>query len=91
MMRACVISVQCFSSLTHPLPSSAWSLSGMLTKIKSSKGKDKARHFRLTENTFSYYESNAGACIAKVKKTDIIHVEDVVNTKQFRMRTSVGE
>eukprot|EP00038_Savillea_parva_P030343 m.77214 g.77214 ORF g.77214 m.77214 type:complete len:624 (-) comp9120_c0_seq1:1723-3594(-) len=62
---------------------------GYLTKIKSSKARNKARHFRLTENTFSYYEANAGSLIARVKKTDIIHVEDVQSSKQFRIRTSV--
>lgn len=63
---------------------------GYLTKLKNIKMKAKSRHFRLTESTFAYYEANAGSLIAKVKKTDIIHVEDVVNTKHFRVRTAVG-
>jgi hypothetical protein len=63
---------------------------GYLTKVKNLKIKAKSRHFRLTETTFAYYEANAEGLIAKVKKTDIIHVEDVVNTKHFRVRTAVG-
>lgn len=57
---------------------------GPLTKVKSGAFKSKQRFFRLTVETFSYYEENAGVLISKVATKDIASVEDSSGSK-FRI------